>query len=165
MPERQIKIIPALSKAERTKKTVAWMNPAESADGRRKSTAPDIAYFGVMNESAYTRRVMLKKVDENNVALEGARFRIFRADGSEVKDGMESGKTDYESGRSGVYFIGELPYGTYYLVEVQAPTGYTKKDFVLTVNGDTPLIMPSAPAENSAEEAAITKIRTDYSIS
>ena len=57
---------------------------------------------------------------------------------TEFTDGQEQGKNYYESLSNGVYFIGKLPYGKYYLVETQAPTDYstnnTGKVFILTVN-------------------------------
>lgn len=80
------------------------------------------------------------KADHRYEALPAARFRIFRADITEFTDGQEQGKNYYESLSNGVYFIGKLPYGKYYLVETQAPTDYstnnTGKVFILTVNAE-----------------------------
>ena len=96
-------------------------------------SAPDIAAYGIMNISAATRRVILRKADGNGTTdpyqmLRGARFRIFRPDLTEVTLGQETGKQYYESLSSGVWFSDSLNYGKYYLVETLGPTrpsGYT----------------------------------------
>ncbi len=87
---------------------------------------PDVASFGILNEAALSREVILKKVSETYAPLENARFRIFRADLSEYTEGQPtddggSKKGYYESGSAGVYFTGKLPLGKYYLVETQVP--------------------------------------------
>ena len=102
----------------------------------------DIAGTGIMNISALNRKVILRKVDDKDYSsLSGAHFRIFRADMSEVTEGqptyasgdtLPTGKSVgdskgyYDSGASGAYFIGKLPFGTYYMEETEAASGYTK---------------------------------------
>ena len=102
----------------------------------------DSARYRVLNEFAEPkdRQVILRKVERGNYkALEGAHFRIFRPDLIEVTEGQPTGKTYYESLASGVYFVGDLPEGRYYLLETQAPTGAgaanAGKVFALTVDG------------------------------
>ena len=88
-------------------------------------TDPAEYQYHVMNVAKAQKKVILRKVAKDFTPLEGAHFRIFRADLSEVTDGQPTGKTWYESGAAGAYFIGKLPYGTYYLVETVAPTSPT----------------------------------------
>ncbi|MDO4805775.1 MAG: MBG domain-containing protein [Coriobacteriales bacterium] len=85
--------------------------------------APNIATFGIMNKSVREHKVILAKVGEELAALEGAMFRVFRADMTEVV-GPDYDNTDhcYKSLASGVYLIDTLPEGKYYVVEVGAPT-------------------------------------------
>lgn len=126
--------------------------------------------YTVMNVLPYKRKVALRKADVTKTSesitgvtsLSGARFRIFRADMTEVTDGqpMNDGKPVgyYESGKSGVYFMGKLPFGTYYLVETVAPTGYTGnlgKVFTLTVGKDT---TAEGGSEGGGTKAAGTKV-------
>ena len=128
-----------------------------------------------MNVLPYKRKVALRKADVTKTSesitgvtsLSGARFRIFRADMTEVTDGqpMNDGKPVgyYESGKSGVYFMGKLPFGTYYLVETVAPTGYTGnlgKVFTLTVGKDTTAEGGSegGGSEGGSAKAAGTKV-------
>ena len=82
-----------------------------------------VGIYSVMNVSPLTRKVILKKVKaagDPYEPLDGKEFRIYRADLSEYTDGQVSGG-GYVSGASGVYFIGELPYGVYYLEEKADP--------------------------------------------
>lgn len=85
--------------------------------------------YTVMNVSLIERKVILRKVAQStNDPLGGARFRIFRADMTEVVNGdyvETTGREGYVSYASGVYFIDTLPEGKYYLVECAAPTGYS----------------------------------------
>ena len=93
----------------------------------RAVAEPDIAAFGIMNVSTAERKVILRKtVEDKYTPLDGAKFRIFRADLSEITDtdfGYDSAKKCFISLASGVYFIGKLPEGKYYLVETAAPSG------------------------------------------
>ena len=68
---------------------------------------------------------MLRKValpEEGYLSLAGAQFRIFRADLTEWTKGQPTNADYYESVDTGVYFVGSLPCGEYYVVETQAPT-------------------------------------------
>lgn len=104
-------------------------------------TTPDIATFGILNVAQAERKVLLrktgKKADNSYEILQGAHFLIFRPDLTEVTEGQEAGKNYYESLASGIWFIGSLPYGKYYLVETAAPAGYSAgKVYVLQVRED-----------------------------
>ena len=86
--------------------------------------------------STGSRRVILRKVKESGdyyASLSGASltFRA-RVNGGEVRDVEGNVLGTYQSGGSGVFWIGELKYGTYYLQE----SSPAEKWFVLTV-GDT----------------------------
>ena len=102
--------------------------------------ANTVDIYTVMNVDARTGRVILKKVNADNVPLSGARFKVYRADMTEIKNADYKSDGYYESLASGVFFIGDLPYGTYYLHETYVPSGYEKLTttndnwFILTVN-------------------------------
>ena len=70
--------------------------------------------------------------------LEGAEFTLYREKSTEpVTIGTEEGSVTLEdlvSDAGGVFYVGMLPYGTYYLHETVGPAGYTgNKWFTLTV--------------------------------
>ena len=91
-----------------------------------ESTDDVLPICTVLNESPLSRKVILRKVDDKDYSsLSGAHFHILRADLSEYTEGQPTGKTWYESGASAAFFIGKLPFGTYYLVETVAPTSPT----------------------------------------
>ena len=121
--------------------------------------------YTVLNVDARTRKAILKKVDGTDYKPLGdantvsatptakqAQFTVYYADKQtvvKVKNGTDaSGKDTYEtlenllSGVSGAFWIGKLPYGTYYLHETHVPTtpkAYNKLStndnwFILTVN-------------------------------
>lgn len=102
-------------------------DPASAARGKAVTT-PNIAKYGVMNLSTLVRRVILRKVNSTYDPLNGAKFDIFRYDGTRVAENCVSGA-------SGCFWIGSLPCGEYYLHETQAPSGYTgNKWFTFRVN-------------------------------
>jgi len=134
--------------------------PVDAATQKAAATA-DLAAFGLLNESAAGRRVILKKIDGATYeALVGARFHLFRADLSEVTEGQAAdgaGKPVgyYTSGDAGAWFIGRLPLGRYYLLETRAPSddyaGNVGKAFVLEVRrnaatGDIEAVVTEDPA-------------------
>ena len=100
-------------------------------------TTPDIATFGIMNESVSKPKVILRKASTADEPLSGARFKIFRYDLSEYTQDRKYGKDYYESEASGIYGIGRFPEGTYYLLETKVPDGASAdnlgKVFVLTI--------------------------------
>lgn len=77
---------------------------------------PDIANYGIMNISLASRRAVLKKTDNSFAPLSGAAFDILRCDYTAVA-------RDQVSGNGGAVWIGELPYGKYYLHETGYPAG------------------------------------------
>ena len=93
-------------------------------------TDPAEYQYRVMNISAAERKVILRKVDGSfNPAK--ATFEILRYDRSQVSADINGTPTvSFTSTASGVFFIGNLPYGTYYLHE----TAPFSKWFILTVN-------------------------------
>lgn len=125
--------------------------------------------YTVMNVLPFERKVVLRKADVTRTdtsvtavaSLSGAHFRIFRADLTEVTEGQPTGRNYYESGKSGVYFMGKLPFGTYYLVETAAPTdtaysGNLGKAFRLKVDKDA----DTATAGATVDSDAVVKLNT-----
>lgn len=108
-----------------------------------KVESDDLYQYHIMNISTSKRKVILRKVDEGTgVSLAGAQFRIYRVDGTEVINSDYDETKFYESGDSGVYFIDDLPYGTYRIDEVKEPTGYKKQSYTLTVSRDEVKVEP-----------------------
>jgi hypothetical protein len=108
-----------------------------------KVESDDLYQYHIMNISTSKRKVILRKVDEETgVSLKGARFRIYRVDGTEVINSDYDETKFYESGDSGVYFIDDLPYGTYRIDEVKEPTGYKRQSYTLTVSPDEVKVEP-----------------------
>ena len=111
-----------------------------------------------MNASDATRKVILKKVDaRTKEPLKGATFRLLDCDLKAHDFGVdESGNpisaTKYlkTSDENGVFFVGSLPAGIYYLEETQAPEGFAKPTegqyYKLTVQKTGEVVLADAPA-------------------
>lgn len=108
----------------------------DSKTGRAVST-PDIATYGIINEPTEKHQAVLRKVEEaggKTMPVTGAQFDILRSDHSLV-----ASVSSY--GDDGVFWVGNLPYGAYYIHETTVPNGYDKQGddgnwFKLTVNKD-----------------------------
>lgn len=90
-----------------------------------------------------SRRVILRKVNGSFEPLPGAVFKITRTKDAEAPaviapNGDTLDAVHCTSTNSGVIWIGELNYGTYYLYEATPPSGYSgPRWFILTVGDDT----------------------------
>lgn len=96
-------------------------NVIRVSDGTDDQPAPDVNTFGVLNIYILKGKTILKKVSEAGAPLEGAVFEIYRADLTKMD--WTTANLD-ASDKNGIFFVGELPFGTYYLKEITAPTGY-----------------------------------------
>lgn len=97
-------------------------------DGKTANTTGDFLY-GEAGNGVYinwtgikgTARVILKKVGSAYEPLEGAKFELYRGD-AQIEWPGTSPTNLATSTDIGVLWIGDLPYGEYYLKETQAPT-------------------------------------------
>ena len=101
-------------------------------DGRAVSV-PDINTYGIVNVPEKTKRVILRKTDDEFNSLKNAVIVLHRCDMS-VIDTLTSNE-------KGIFFTGKLPYGTYYLHETEVPDGVAKNGndgwwYTLTVTAD-----------------------------
>lgn len=65
------------------------------------------------------------KVSTSTAPLFGAEFAVLEEVGGELKEVIVDGNSYHvTSSSNGQFVVGPLPYGTYYLKEVKAPTGY-----------------------------------------
>ncbi|MCO8240608.1 prealbumin-like fold domain-containing protein [Streptococcus suis] len=65
------------------------------------------------------------KVSTSTAPLSGAEFAVLEEVGGELKEVIVGGNSYHvTSSSNGQFVVGPLPYGTYYLKEVKAPTGY-----------------------------------------
>jgi hypothetical protein len=105
---------------------------------------PDIARYGILNISAHARRAVLKKIDSAYLPLPGAKFDVLRWDRTPVD-------TDCVSGAAGCFWIGDLPYGVYYLHETVTPAAVLQNPggwwYVLTVSASGVTCSLQKPAE------------------
>ena len=92
-----------------------------------------------------SRRVILRKVNDGYTALSGATFDVCRGTGTTpyvIRTKNADGTISLESldhshlisKESGVFWIGDLPYGTYTIREIYAPQDYTPQVYTITVN-------------------------------
>ncbi|MCR5664856.1 MAG: hypothetical protein K6G17_08320 [Oscillospiraceae bacterium] len=105
----------------------------QAMDGTTALDIPDIAAYGIVNETVAKRKVVLRKIDGTDLGtLKGAKFDILRSDRTVLAENLVSDD-------NGVFYIGWLPYGVYYLHEKEMPgSSYddAKCYFTLTVTED-----------------------------
>ena len=110
--------------------------------GTSEGDTPGYVYWSGVKGS---RRVILRKVNDGYTALSGATFDVCRgnsytpyvirkknADGSISTESLDYSRLI--SQESGVFWIGDLPYGTYTIREINPPTGYNAQVYSITVN-------------------------------
>ena len=96
------------------------MRSAAVAPSLRKLPSESAPQFEVVNADP-----TMRKVSGTYAPLEGAEFEILRYDRTRVS-GTDAGGAEtavFTSGANGVYFVGQLPFGTYYLHETGYPDG------------------------------------------
>ena len=117
-----------------------WTNNTETDD---TSAADTVKVYEIMNLAPFERKVILRKTAQSDFKpLPGVVFEIYRMDDTLVSD--SAGNVSFTSNASGVYFIGKLPYGVYYLHESSPNNCW----FILTVKDDT--------AEGSRDGATVS---------
>ena len=73
-----------------------------------------------------------KKVDENGEALGGALIGLFKTDGDEFT--KENALMTTVSAEDGSFSFADIPYGTWYVREIEQPTGFVLDETVYPVN-------------------------------
>ncbi len=101
-----------------------------------------------------SRKVILRKVNNSYTSLPGGNFKILK--GSKEVEGTDiNGRTNvksFKSGSSGVFYIGTMDYGTYFINETEAPSGgYTSGWYYFILDGNHQLM--SAAQYDSQETA------------
>ena len=121
-------------------------------------TGLNIYWYGITG----SRHVIFRKSASGTYeALSGAKFTIYtNSAGSAVAvDNAGHSLTNLTSDASGVFYVGELNYGTYYAKETVAPSGYNKPSegyyFVITVD--------ETGVGYKYKEGGVDKIRRDVS--
>lgn len=103
-----------------------------------------------------------KKVDENGEALGGALIGLFKTDGDEFT--KENALMTIVSEKDGSFSFADIPYGTWYVREIEQPTGFVLDETVypVTISEDGQTIEVEIVNEFIRGNIALTKVDADY---
>lgn len=105
-----------------------------------------------------------KKIDENGVALGGAVIGLFKTDDEEFT--KENATLTTETAEDGSFSFGEnnIPYGTWYVREIEQPTGFVLNDTVypVTIGENEAVIEVEIINEHIRGNVKTTKVDADY---
>lgn len=117
----------------------------------------------ITNELIYGT-VSGKKIDENGEALGGAVIGLFKSADAEFT--AENATLTTESAEDGSFTFGEdtIPYGTWYVREIEQPTGFVLNDAVypVTIGKDGDIVEIEIVNEHIRGNIKTTKVDADY---
>lgn len=117
----------------------------------------------ITNELIYGT-VSGKKVDENGEALGGAVIGLFKT--ADMDFTKENATLTTESAEDGSFTFGEntIPYGTWYVREIEQPTGFVLNDTVypVTISEDGDVVEIEIVNEHIRGNVKTTKVDKDY---
>lgn len=112
-------------------------------------TAEEVKEYGAVEHGLIywklpdgSQTVILRKISNNYDSLSGARFNIYAdpAASTPVRDQNGNELSGLTSNANGIFYVGDLSYGTYYVKETVAPSGYSLPAsnyfFIVTVSED-----------------------------
>lgn len=102
------------------------------------------------------------KVDEDGSPLGGALIGLFKTDGEDFT--IENALMTTVSNADGSFSFANIPYGTWYVREIEQPTGFVLNDtvFDVTVAADEQIIEIEIVNEFIRGNIALTKVDADY---
>lgn len=103
-----------------------------------------------------------KKIDENGEALDGAVIGLFRTDDGEFTE--ENALMTTVSAENGSFSFENVPYGTWYVREMEQPTGFVLDETVFSVNisENEQVIEIEIVNEYVRGNIALTKVDAEY---
>ena len=103
-----------------------------------------------------------KKVDENSETLGGALIGLFKTDKDEFT--KENALMTTVSAKDGSFSFADIPYGTWYVREIEQPAGFVLDETVysVTISEDGQIIEVEIVNEFIRGNIALTKVDADY---
>ncbi len=132
--------------------TVEWMSTSTSS----KSSSPSAFYHFDFNDIQTTGHIEVNKADPNGNSLAGA---YFTATNTATQTPYIIGPTD----STGYAISGELPLGTYTVVETVFPEGYQasgESSWTVTLSSDTPNMTITIDAVNELTKGSAKIVKT-----
>ena len=103
-----------------------------------------------------------KKVDENGNALGGALIGLFRTDDGEFT--KENALMTTTSAKDGSFSFENIPYGTWYVREIEQPAGFVLDDTIypVTINADCQVVEIEIVNKYVRGNIHLTKVDSEY---